>query len=917
MRTGRFRLAALVAMILFLAPLISLTGCGKVWVEITVHQQPQTQLQMIRVSYTNQSEDPHDMVFVGSTPYYVATGTTGEHVFEYTGTNAVQISNTSNGGSDTPTDLVTDNTNLYFVANDSTGNQHVYEYDGSKVFQISSTAGAGGNDSPTNLTWWSGDLYYVADDSASHSHVYEYNGSTTVQISNNNPGGSDVANPGSYGLELVGVGAYLYWINHTYVYAWNGSTTTSVPTGLMALSGLFAGSGKVYFGYLNSSTFLKTLGSFNGSTISSLYSLTSAGNFTNAVPAGSNVYFNFFQLFVYNGSSTTLLSNSASDYDLVASGTDAYFVDDPTTTGDYHVYYTNGSTVTQISNTSSGGNDNPFGLMVSGGDLYFSAHDSNGYGHLYLYNGTNVTQISSTNPSGGDAATVLGISGSNVYFSAADSSGYTHLYLYNGSSVSKLSQPSNNVAGDDNIGTPTIGGNNAYFTTLTSYSIDSENFSGPYYDSLWGQLNNIEREHIFSFDGTHFQQVSNTTNTNGGNDFASYIASNLTPLNGNLYFTAVNALGQENVYMYNGSTASQITATNFQNILYLTPFGTNLCFVGVASSKSHIYCYNGTSVTQISNTSSGGSDHPQNLTVSGSNLYFVGANSTGDEHIYVYNGSTVTQISNTSSGGNDYPGDLTLSGSGFYFGAEDSGGYSHLYFYNGTSVLQVSSTSGPGNSDLNQSGGFILGYANSYYSLFTPTSSGIYFSAHNSSGDDHIYFYNGTTVAQVSNTSGGGNDGPSNLTLNGSTLYFTANDSGGTQHLYYYNGSTVKQITNASTDSPSALDFDGPNLFFINNDANSNQHLYKYDGTSVSQISNTSGGGNDSPILEAVINSIVYFQANDASGKPHLYSYNGSTVTQMSTLAPSGEVVDSLFTLNSKIYAVLTVNNNIALYEYK
>ena len=909
MNTGRFRLAvspsASTAFFIFL---LTLTGCGKVWVQISMHQQLPAQLSMQRVSFTNQSEDPQDMVIIGTTPYYVANGPTGQHVYEWNGSSVVQISNTSGGGNDAPIDLFTDGTNLYFGAEDADQNYHVYIYNGSSVTQLSNTAGAGKSDlglfgviMPTfNFMLWNGNLYFAARDSSGHVNVYEYNGSTVTQISNS---GSQVIACQSLGCSsIVAAGTHLFWIdNINGVQAWNGTTqTSSGSVGFVAAwSGLAAMGSKVYFtddnfgfGYMSS---------FDGTTYANV---ASTSHPTFIYPVGSNLYiFDGDGIKLWNGSTLTTISSSIYYATPVPVSGGVYFVN----ASSGHVDYVSGTTITQISNTSSGGNDKSSSLLVSGANLYFSAFDSSSYEHLYVYNGTTVTQISNTNPGGDDLTTVLGVSGSNVYFSAANSDGFTHLYTYNGSSVTKLSQPTQKLTGEDiYYSVPITINGKLYLDAITGENPYS------YYNS-WTNNDKFARDHLFSFDGTTLSQLSNTS---GG--ITDEIGGNITPINNMPYFSAANPAGDFDLYDFDGTTVNRLTTSNFpEGISSPASLGSDVCFgAAPTTSSSHMYCWNGTTTTQITNTSGGGSDLVSYSIPNGNYVYFfnfgaklylVAQDSSFKNHLYSYNGTTLTQVSNTSSGGNDNVVELAAVGANLYFIANDSSAHSHVYLYNGSSVTQISNTSGGGNDNPNS---------------LLASGANLYFVANDSSGNSHVYYYNGTAVTQISNIDSGGSDNPNNLTLSGTNLYFTANLTAGSYHVYYYNGSTVTQVSNTSggtNDNPGSLVINGQTLYFVAADSTGTYHLYQSNGgTNTTEVGTLNlSTPSYSQFYVTAIGSNIYFQAFDSNSHLHLYSYDGGTVTQMSNFSPTGETVYAVFSYNSQIYAELTDDTGTALYEYK
>lgn len=279
------------------------------------------------------------------------------------------------------------------------------------------------------------------------------------------------------------------------------------------------------------------------------------------------------------------------------------------------------------------------------------------------------------------------------------------------------------------------------------------------------------------------------------------------------------------------------------------------------------------------------SDAPSDYIVYNNKLYFsANMNVSSWKKLFCYDGSEITRISNVFSdvsnnaNGSDAISNLCVLHGRLYFTADrNSINKQKLYYYDGSSIVQVSDL------DYDPDDGWLIDDVRNV----TVHDNKIFFTARNNYSIYKLYCYDGTLLYRVSDTSGNAyiTDDPGNLYSFNGYLYFTSsNDLDNVRiKLYRYDGTTVSQVANTSgnnsiSDFTSDLTGYNGSLYFFSMNSLGYSKLYAYDGSTVRQITDILPGSTDFPKNLRVCNGKLYFTANSGSGFKSLYSYDGTTV---------------------------------------
>ena len=171
---------------------------------------------------------------------------------------------------------------------------------------------------------------------------------------------------------------------------------------------------------------------------------------------GSDNYSLSNEIYFWNGSTTTQLTNNSTDDNTpkVSGNNVAWLGFDG---NDYEVYFWNGSTTTQVTNNSTDDRQ----LQLSGNNVVWSGYDGNDY-EIYLWNGKKTIQI--TNNSTDDSAPQ--ISGDNIVWIGTNNYN-SQVYFWDGSSITQIS---NNLTTQSNW-EPQISGHNVIWAGYDSLSL--------------------------------------------------------------------------------------------------------------------------------------------------------------------------------------------------------------------------------------------------------------------------------------------------------------------------------------------------------------------------------------------------------------------------------------------------------------
>jgi beta propeller repeat protein len=304
-----------------------------------------------------------------------------------------------------------------------------------------------------------------------------------------------------------------------------------------------------------------------------------------------SIFFQFPNIFFYNGTSTIQLTNRGGGTIGGISGNNVVW------TSDREIFFYNGISTTQLTNNSY----DDYSPQISGNNVVWQGYDGTDW-EIFFYNGTSTIQL--TNNSYYDSA--VGISGNNVVWQGYDGTD-NEIYFYNGTSTTQLTNNSY-----DDFG-PVISGNNVVWRGYSGNSIYWE---------------------IFFYNGTSTIQLTNNSRR----------LANISGISGNnVVWTSYDGTDDE-IYFYNGTSTIQLT-NNSYNDYVVGISGNNVVWTSYDGTDDEIYFYNGTSTIQLTNNSyndgSGG--------ISGNNVVWSSYDGT-DWEIYQTNlGPTITLAVSPSS----------------------------------------------------------------------------------------------------------------------------------------------------------------------------------------------------------------------------------------------------------------------------
>lgn len=294
-----------------------------------------------------------------------------------------------------------------------------------------------------------------------------------------------------------------------------------------------------------------------------------------------------------------------------------------------------------------------------------------------------------------------------------------------------------------------------------------------------------------------------------------------TELDGALYFSGRNAMGEDSLYRYtfddgvNAAVLERVSSTAEgspeDEPEDLVVFAGDLLFTALDDmGNRNLYSFDPDTDTQAQ-LSDNALAPVGNLVVDGGALYATAATAMGGEKLHLWNptDSALQQVSDLT--GDDALDDsasprLAFNGQ-FYFVGDDGVSGSKLYRHNPAvmpfTVEQMSNTAGTGNDDAP--------------SQMTPIGSLLFFVSLNATGNDKLYVLDGNSgvITQVTNVNADTvGDSISGLTPIGTTrLAFSAGFGGTDSELYTYDLNTGETLRAADV-NPGTSDFAFPIVEF-------------------------------------------------------------------------------------------------------
>lgn len=358
-------------------------------------------------------------------------------------------------------------------------------------------------------------------------------------------------------------------------------------------------------------------------------------------------------------------------------------------------------------------------------------------------------------------------------------------------------------------------------------------------------------------------------------------------ISGKMMFWGSNASGGIKLFSFDGTSIVQVsnsTADQTRNDTYYgdywpVSYGGNLYFLcrGPSFAVARVCRYNGTTL-QILTNSVGTHDidpNDQSLSLIGDKIYFSGT-SLGNYYLFNYDialdaYNRLNSVNIGTIGFNQIRGPIA----GKYY-TNTNTDFSLVETTDFTSFTIVANTNaaGPDNA-------FFLGSINRINGNSISNSivnNQVLFNSQIANSIYKCFSYDGTDVRLLFNNLGNGISEPCTGEIFNNIAYLTATNSVGASKLFKFDGTTLTQISNTTgtettNDSPTILGFFDNKLYFRSNNASLQTKLYMYDGTHVVQLSNTNPSGNDNPQLLEKIDNFFYFTSNNSNGVQKFFRF--------------------------------------------
>jgi VCBS repeat-containing protein/ELWxxDGT repeat protein len=365
----------------------------------------------------------------------------------------------------------------------------------------------------------------------------------------------------------------------------------------------------------------------------------------------------------------------------------------------------------------------------------------------------------------------------------------------------------------------------------------------------------------------------------------SSFASNLTNVNSTLYFSASNSSNGTELWKIDPTTGNPVLLEIQPGIGSSNPFSlidVNGTLYFIATNGS-----NGTELWKIDPTTGNpvlleiqpgsGSSNPFSLIDVNGTLYFSASNSTNGRELWRIDPITGNPVllEIESGSGSSFPSNLSNINGTLYFSA--------FNISNGTELWKIDPVTGnPVRvTDIQPDSG------SSDPSNLIDVNGTLYFSASNSITGRELWKIDPTTgnPARVTDIeSGSGSSNPFSLININGTLYFSASNSSNGLELWKIDPTTglpalLEIQTGNGSSSPSNLTNINGTLYFTANNSSNGNELWKIDSTTGLPVllEIESGSGSSFPSNLSNINGTLYFSANNSSNGIELWKIDPIT----------------------------------------
>lgn len=577
---------------------------------------------------------------------------------------------------------------------------------------------------------------------------------------------------------------------------------------------------------------------------------------------------------------------------LTAFGGAVYFVATDGVTGN-ELWRTDGTGAgtSRVLELFSGNNtvEKPDSLVATSTRLFFMTRDNAGTeSALYVTDGTaaGTSRLEDFKARKGKGPLSMTALGSTLYFTAYTEDSGIELWTSDGTKATRIGT---NVFSGDKPTDPTprsftVLGDTLYFVaTAPGTGLSIEN---PPLPTLWKTQGDV------------------ATTVPVGADLKATRGSKPAPFaswNGSLYFTTFEPEAAAKLWRTDGTVAgtqslvdilpSEVDSSILESgVSDLTPLNGALYFAALPSSVEgyQLWKTDGTpaptGTTRVTSrvrlTPVAGA--PIELAAHGGFLFFAGNDSTGlGFELWKSDGTDsgttlVKDIAEKSAA--SQPSQFTSMGGALYFLARDGSGGRELWKTDGTGAGTVRV------ADIRDS----LGYA-SVLNIAGVVGGSLYFVANEAGTGIELWKTDGTSTTRVKDIAPGAADsGPSAFAVLGGVLYFSANDGVSGAELWKTDGSEtgtvrVRDIRSGNgSSSPQALTALGDTLYFTAEDDASGRELWKTNGTEAGTVRvrdilpGTAGGVLAGSLFVLPTEKLVLFAANDGVSGTELWRSNGT-----------------------------------------